>query len=70
MPSGGSGGGPERPHCTSCGAPIAEGQRSIRVNFNHDPKGHRGLSGLYHEQCSKPFAAFARVMNLNWIGRF
>lgn len=70
MPSGGSGGGPEGPYCTSCREPIVEGQRGVRIDFNNDPQGHRGLSGLYHEQCSKPFAALARVANLNWFGRF
>jgi hypothetical protein len=64
------GGGSDGPFCTSCRAPITNGQRSIRINFNSDPKGYRGLSGLYHEQCSRPFASLARVLNLNWFGRF
>jgi hypothetical protein len=68
MPSGGS--GPEGPFCTSCRAPIVEGQRSVRVDFKTDPQGHRGLSGVYHEQCSKPFASIARVVNMDWFGRF
>jgi hypothetical protein len=68
MPSGGS--GPNEPFCTSCRAPIADGQRSIRIDFDNDPHGHRGLSGLYHEQCGRPFASMARVMNMNWFGRF
>ena len=68
MPSGGS--GSEGPFCNSCRAPITSGQRSVRIDFDHDPQGHRGLSGLYHEHCSKPFASLAKVINLNWFGRF
>jgi hypothetical protein len=68
MPSGGS--GPNGPFCTSCHAPITEGQRSVRINFNTDPHGYRGLSGLYHERCSKPFASLARVINMTWFSRF
>ena len=68
MPSGGS--GPHGPFCTSCQAPIADGQRSVRINFNNDPLGHRGLSGLYHEQCGKVFASLARVINMTSFGRF
>jgi hypothetical protein len=68
MPSGGS--GPYGPVCTSCREPITTGQRSVRINFENDPHGHRGLTGLYHEHCSKAFQALARVINLNWSGRF
>jgi hypothetical protein len=68
MPSAGS--GPHGPFCTSCREPIAAEQRSVRIHFDTDPHGHRGLSGLYHEHCSKPFASLARVINLNWFGRF
>lgn len=62
MPSGGS--GPHGPFCTSCNAPIVEGERSIQIAFAHDPHGHRGLTGLYHERCSKPFASLARAINM------
>jgi hypothetical protein len=68
MPAGGS--GPSGPCCTSCREPITNGQRSVRIEFSHDPHGHRGLTGLYHDHCSKPFASLARVINLNWFGRF
>jgi hypothetical protein len=68
MPSGGS--GPEGPWCTSCREPITTGQRSVRIDFDNDPQGHRGLSGLYHERCGKPFASLARVINMKWFGRF
>ena len=68
MPSGG--GGPEEPWCASCRAPITPRQRSVRIQFNNDPHGHKGLSGLYHEQCSKPFESLARVVNMNWFGKF
>jgi len=68
MPSGGS--GPQGPFCTSCQGPIAEGQRSVRVSFNSDPQGYRGLSGLYHEQCSKVFVSLARIINMTSHTRF
>jgi hypothetical protein len=68
MPSAGS--GPQGPFCTSCRAPIAAGERSVRVTFNHDPHGHRGLTGLYHEQCGKPFASMAYAINVLSFRRF
>lgn len=60
---------PRGPWCASCKEPIAEGQRSVRVHFDTDPHGFRGLSGQYHETCSKPFQSLAHVVNLNWFGR-
>jgi hypothetical protein len=68
MPNGGS--GPSEPCCTSCREPITSQERSMRINFENDPHGHRGLTGLYHEHCGKPFQSLARVVNLNWSGRF
>ena len=68
MPGGGS--GPHGPLCMSCGVLITEEQRSVYVHFNQDPNGYQGLSGLYHEQCSRPFASMARILNMNWFGRF
>ncbi|MDT3686359.1 MAG: hypothetical protein RO009_15090 [Pseudorhodoplanes sp.] len=62
MPAGGS--GPHGPFCTSCREPIAEGQRSIRIDFGHDPQGHRGLSGLYHERCGRPFQSLAHALHV------
>jgi hypothetical protein len=62
MPACGS--GPNEPWCTSCRAPITEGQRSVRVDFNHDPHGHQGVTGVYHVECSKPFASLARALNM------
>lgn len=64
------GGGPSEPWCTSCKAPIAEEERSVRVDFATDPGGHKGLSGLYHEHCSKPFASLARAINTMSFGPF
>jgi hypothetical protein len=68
MPSGGS--GAHGPWCTSCRAPITTDQRSVRVDFATDPHGHKGLSGLYHEACSKPFASMARAINMLSFRRF
>lgn len=64
----GGGGGYSR--CCCCGKPILDERQSVRVSFNNDPDGTQGLSGLYHEPCSKPFRAFAQVMNVDWYGRF
>jgi hypothetical protein len=68
MPSGGS--GPHGPWCASCRAPITTDQRSVEIRFITDPHGHRGMTGLYHVECSKPFQSLAHVVNLNWFGRF
>jgi hypothetical protein len=57
-------GGSNDPSCTSCHGPITRDQRSVRLSFPNDPKGYRGFTGLYHEHCSKPFAEFARVLNM------
>ena len=59
--SPGGGGGP---FCLSCRQLIGRGQRA-RVEFNTDPNGDEGLTGDYHIACSKPFAALARVINMN-----
>ena len=61
---------PRGPYCASCKAPITKDQRSVRVDFKNDPQGHRGFTGLYHEQCSRPFVSIARVMNMDWFGRY
>jgi len=49
---------------------ITPNQRRVEVRFNTDPHGHRGLTGVYHVECSKPFQSLAHVVNLNWFGRF
>jgi hypothetical protein len=64
------GGGSNDPTCTSCHQPIIAQQRSIRIDFANDPHGHRGLSGLYHEECSKPFQSIAHAMNMLSASRF
>lgn len=61
---------PRGPWCASCKAPITDGQRSVRIHFNNDPHGFRGLTGEYHQACSKPFQALANVVNLTSFGRF
>lgn len=65
MPGGGE---PRGSWCTSCKSPIRKGQRSVRIHFDNDPHGHRGLTGEYHEACSKPFQSLAHVINLNPFG--
>ncbi len=60
------GGDPRGPWCKACKQPIGEGQPSTRIHFNTEPD----MSGLYHRSCGKPFAALARVANLDpWAGR-
>ena len=64
------GGGSNDPSCTSCQRPITAQQRSIRIDFANDPHGHRGLSGLYHAECGKPFQSIAHAMNMLSVSRF
>jgi hypothetical protein len=58
------GGGPNEPWCTSCKAPINDGQRSVRIAFDHDPHGYRGLTGIYHVHCSRPFQSLAHALKV------
>jgi hypothetical protein len=64
------GGGSNDPSCTSCNGPITADQPSVRIDFANDPHGHRGLSGLYHEECGKPLRALANAFNMTWFSRF
>ena len=59
--------GPGRPplSCNACKRPIADEQQATRVDFQTDPDGARGLSGMYHTACSKVFQSLARVVNMN-----
>jgi hypothetical protein len=66
----GDGGNHHGRWCTSCRQPILDGQRSVDIRFNHDPHGHRGLTGPYHEGCSRPFRSFAHVLNMDWFGKW
>ena len=59
LPGGGGG-----RYCLSCRKLIARGERA-RVEFRTDPDGSDGLTGDYHIACSKPYAALARVINMN-----
>lgn len=63
------GGGPHGPWCTSCKAPITQSQRRVRIRFENDPHGFRGLTGDYHEACGKPFASLAHVIRVTQSGR-
>jgi hypothetical protein len=58
------GGAPSGPFCLSCNKLIGRGERA-RVEFRTDPDGTDGLTGDYHIACSKPYAALARVINMN-----
>ncbi len=63
-------GGSNDPSCTSCNGPITPDQPSIQVNFANDPHGHRGLSGLYHQECGKPFSSLSKAFNATWFRPF
>ena len=58
------GGGPNEPWCTSCKAPIKDGQLSVRIAFDHDPHGYGGLTGIYHVHCSRPFQSLAHALRV------
>jgi hypothetical protein len=66
------GGDPPRRYssCLACKQPITDGQLSTRVEFQNDPDGSGGLSGLYHTSCSRPYQSLARVVNMNPWTRF
>lgn len=61
---------PQGPVCAACKSPIRKHERSRRVHFDTDPHGFGGLTGDYHERCSKPMEQLAHVVNLNWFGKF
>jgi hypothetical protein len=56
--------------CLACRQPLENGEPTVRIDFQSDPDGHRGLSGYYHRLCSKPFRELAKVINLNPWARF
>ena len=48
-----------------------QGQSTTHVHFENDPEGAQGLTGTYHQQCSKPFESLARAIRmLNPWSRF
>ena len=63
------GGGSNDPTCANCHRPITADQRSKRIDFANDPHGYRGLSGLYHVECSKPFDSLANAINMLSFGQ-
>lgn len=58
------GDGSEFPWCRSCRKPIGRDEKSVRIDFDTDPDGARNLSGLYHTDCSRPFASLANAINM------
>ena len=59
-----AGGGESVPSCSACKAPILQGQGAVRLHFNTDPGGVKGLTGMYHAACSKPFDSLANAINM------
>lgn len=59
------GGEPEGPLCKACKQPILKGQPATRIAFDGDA---RGMSGDYHQGCSKPFASMAHALGM--LNRF
>jgi hypothetical protein len=51
--------------CKACRQPILFQQPSTRIEFQNDPDGTKGLTGMYHRECGRPFASLARVVNLD-----
>jgi hypothetical protein len=50
------GGDPRGPHCPKCNGPIREGDKRTIMHFDHDPFGHKGLSGRpWHSECARPY---------------
>jgi hypothetical protein len=49
------GGDPRGPTCPKCRRPVREGEPSTRMHFQDDPEGVRGLSGLWHGECARPY---------------
>jgi hypothetical protein len=63
------GGEPGFRWCRACRQEIRHGEPATHVHFQTDPQGTQGLTGAYHQQCSRPFASLARVVNMNpWRG--
>ena len=56
--------GPSGPWCTICNGLISDDEKPERITFAHDPHGHKGFTGLYHQRCARPFASFARILNM------
>jgi hypothetical protein len=59
-----AGGGDPGPSCCVCKAPILQGQSTTRLYFETDPNGAKGLTGMYHVACSKPFDSLANAINM------
>jgi hypothetical protein len=60
---------PHGPSCKACRQPILENEPSVRVEFQNFHEQTRGLSGLYHRQCGRPYLSLARVVNMKpWAG--
>jgi hypothetical protein len=64
----GHGSRPDGPYCRACRQPIHQGERAMRVEFQNDPDGTKGLTGEYHAACGRRFASLARVVNMNLWG--
>jgi hypothetical protein len=62
-------GNPRLPWCRGCRQLIGHGEPATRVYFQTDPEGTEGLTGLYHQPCSRPFQSLARVVNMSTWGR-
>jgi hypothetical protein len=49
------GGDPRGPWCRGCKRPITPGEPTTRMCFHEDPDGSRGISGVYHGECARPY---------------
>ncbi|NEX91952.1 hypothetical protein [Caulobacter sp. 17J65-9] len=59
------GGDPRGPWCPKCKLPVMKGQPQTKMTFPEDPDGSRGMSGLWHGECSRPFwDTFSHVLDM------
>lgn len=49
------GGDPRGAWCPKCRRPVREGEPATRMHMAEDPDGSRGLSGLWHSECARPY---------------
>ena len=49
------GGDPRGPWCPRCRLPVKPGDPATKMYFAEDPDGARGISGLWHGECARPY---------------
>ena len=49
------GGDPRGPWCPKCRQPVKPGEPQTKMHFDSDPDGSKGLSGMWHGECARPY---------------